>query len=258
MTRAATLNESTSRTVLDWAAGRQVALTVSLQSQGRWFNTRSRFIRFSPEEQLVQIAFPLPCLADPQPEVAPGQQLGIAFRRGHKKCIFLGHVVMRRQEPTADGQSEDTLLVRVADRLRELQRRAYQRITVPPDVFIAVKIWEGGPPTPGEPSWPVCSGRLGNVSAGGILVIVREDQNPRLTVGENVGVELTMQQGAKTILAEAQYRHCCLTGSDRLGMGFQFVGLEHHLPGHASVADVAEFVNGLQRQESRRTPHQSL
>ncbi len=258
MTSAATLDESSSRTVLEWAAQRQVALTVSLHTEGRWFNMRSRLIRFSPDEQLAQISLPMPCQTDPQPEFLPQQQLGFAFRRGHKKCLFMGQVVMRRQEPTADGKTEDTLLVRVADGLKELQRRAYQRFTVPADMFIAVKIWEGAPLTQDEPSWPLCSGKLGNFSAGGILVIVREDQNPRLTVGENVGVELTRQQGSRMILAEAQYRHCCLSGSDHLGLGFQFIGLEHNIPGRASVADVAEFAKELQRRESNhRPPHQS-
>ena len=104
--------------------------------------------------------------------------MGVSFRRGHKKCILVGQVVLRRSENGDNNQPIDTLLVRANEGLRELQRRVYQRLAVPRDRFIAVKLWEGGIPTPGEPSWPLCAGRLANVSVGGILVEVPADQNP--------------------------------------------------------------------------------
>jgi c-di-GMP-binding flagellar brake protein YcgR len=155
---------------------------------------------------------------------------------------------MRKAEADAEGQPLDTLLLRVPSNLRELQRRVYRRVTVPFDRFIAVKIWEGGAPAPDEPSWPLCSGRLSNVSVGGLLVEIRADQNPRLTVGDHVGVEITANVGRPPLLVEAQYRHCCLHAADRLGLGLQFIGLEHDLPGRSPIENVAEFVRTLQRE----------
>jgi hypothetical protein len=154
----------------------------------------------------------------------------------------------RRTDRDRDGQVADMLLVRPSGELRELQRRVYQRVTVPRDRFIAVKLWEGCAPETGGPSWPLCAGRLANVSVGGILVEIRADQNPRLGVGDPVGVEITVIQGRPPLLAEAQYRHCCLEEADRLGLGLQFVGLEHEVPGRATLAEVAEFVKWLQRE----------
>jgi hypothetical protein len=251
MTRAVNLDERNTRSVLQWAADGQALLAVTLCSDGQWHNMRSQFFRFDPRQNVLQITYPMisgPPEACAPPEIGMGDKLGLSFRRGHKKCILLGQVVLRRGEPGADGEPVDTVLVRVVGGLRELQRRVYQRIAVPRDRFIAVKLWEGGVPSPGEPSWPLCAGRLANVSVGGILVEVRADQNPRLAVGDPVGTEIIAAHDRKPLMVAGQYRHCCLQAEDRLGLGVQFIGLEHDLPDRASITEVAEFVKSLQRE----------
>jgi hypothetical protein len=247
MTHTGNLNEQASRSVLEWAVERQVLIAVSMCTEGQWHNMRSQIFRFDPSQKVLQITFPIVSDNGPPPEIGTGDKLGIAFRRGHKKCILIGQVVLRRNEAGPDNQSIDTLLLRVVDGLRELQRRVYQRIAIPRDRFIAVKLWEGGIPSPGEPSWPLCAGRLANVSVGGILVEVRADQNPRLGVGDAVGTEIIVAHHREPLVVESHYRHCCLEAEDRLGLGLQFIGLEHNLPGRASIAQMAEFVKSLQR-----------
>jgi hypothetical protein len=248
MIQAANLDAQATRSVLQWAVDRSVVIAISLCSDGRWNNMRSQFFRFDPSQNLLQITYPIATDPGAPPEIGTGDKLGLSFRRGHKKCIMVGQVVLRRSETGADNQPIDTLLVRAGDGLRELQRRVYQRIAVPRDCFIAVKLWEGGIPTPGEPSWPLCAGRLANVSVGGILVEVRADQNPRLCVGDPVGAEIIVAHDHESLIAEAQYRHCCLDGGDRLGLGLQFIGLEHDLPGRASITQMADLVKSLQRE----------
>jgi len=142
------------------------------------------------------------------------------------------------------------LVLRTPAEIRELQRRVYQRLVIPQESFIAIKIWEGGVPLEGGVAWPLCSGRVANVSVGGVLVDVRVDQNPRLHSGDIVGVEITTRPGSPSICVDAQYRHCVMTGEDRLGLGFQFVGLEHDQAGHSSVLEVAEYVRSLRRTNS--------
>lgn len=251
MTREACLDRDSQQSVLHWAVQRGVAINVSLLSNDRWCSLRSQFLRFDPDQNLLQIAYPVPTADSPPAEVVPGDRLGLSFRRGHKKCIFLSLVVMRRPDTTPEGIAIDTLLIRVPGQVRSLQRRAYQRVDVPGDRFIAVKICQGGPCAVGETAWPLCSGRLGNISVGGILVDVRADQNPRLGVGDTVGLEITASQGLPPLLAEAQYRHCTITGPGRIGLGMRFLGLEHEISGRASIMQVADFVKSLQRLNSR-------
>ncbi|MBN2561130.1 MAG: PilZ domain-containing protein [Phycisphaerae bacterium] len=252
MSRGMTLGRESQRSVLHWAVQRRADLVVSFLAEGGWCHLRSRLIRFDSDRDFVQIAYPVSPGDAPPPEIGPGDELGISFRRGHKKCIFVSPVVMHCPDSTAEGDTIDTLVVRLPAEMRELQRRAYQRVSVPPDRFIAAKVWQGGAPSPDEPTWPLCAGRISNISVGGILLDIRSDQNPRLSVGDMVGLEITVTQGRRPLIVEAQYRHCTMTGPDRIGLGLQLLGLEHNKPGRASIAEIADLVKSVQRECTRR------
>lgn len=239
------LEPTAQQSILRWAVDKQADIIVSYAADEDWINLRSRFIRFDHDQGLLQIAYPFSPDRGAPPELAAGMELGIAFRRSHKKCLFVSPIVMRQSEPDTDGQPMDTLILRTPEKMRELQRRAYQRVTIPQDRFIAVKLWEGGVHEPGTVAWPICSGRVANMSVGGILVDIRVDQNPRLNVGDMVGVEITTRPGSSPIVAEGRYRHCVMNGEDRLGLGFQFLGLEHEVLGRSSITEVADFVRKL-------------
>jgi c-di-GMP-binding flagellar brake protein YcgR len=245
MSHGLILDQESQRSILQWAVQRQVPTVLSVLTEGRWCNLRSQIVRL--DRNLLQLIYPIASGQGPAPEIAVGDELGVSFRRGHKKCIFVSSVVMRRAADMPDGRTVDTLLVRLPTQMRELQRRAYQRVFIPPERFIAVKVWQGGVPSSSEPSWPLCAGRVSNISVGGVLIDIRADQNPRLGVGDLVGLEITAVQGRKPMLLEGQYRHCALTGPDRIGLGVQLLGLEHEVPGRASITDVAELVRNLMR-----------
>ena len=252
MSRSLTLDQDSQRSILQWAVQRQTAITISVLAEGRWCNLRSQLLRL--DRNLLQITYPFPSSESPACEISVGDELGISFRRGHKKCIFVSPVVLRRAEPDPNGTTADTLYVRVPDQIRELQRRAYQRVVVSSDRFIAVKVWQGGIPSSVEPSWPLCAGRIGNISVGGILVDIRADQNPRLALGDVVGLEITAVQGRPPLLVEVQYRHCTVTGPGRIGLGVQLLGLEHDLPGRASITEIADLVQSLMRSGRSAAP----
>ncbi len=247
MSTKAVLDNDTRCAVLKWAAERDMVLNVSLLTEGRTCVLRSHFIRFDPDQSVAQIAYPTPVENAVAAEISVGDKLGLSFRRSHKKCIFVGTVMTRCRETSESGEAVDTLVVRVPGEIRELQRRAYQRIVVPPENFIAVKIWQGGMGGSIESSsWPVCAGRVSNISLGGLLVDIRSDQNPRLGVGDIVGIEITPLRGSQPIVIEGQYRHCTTTDTDRIGLGLQFLGLEHEIAGRTPIGEVADFVKSIQ------------
>jgi hypothetical protein len=234
--------------VLEWAQSKQVALTVSVLPAAQWNHLRSQLLRYDAGQSLLQIVYPVSGDRLTPPEIVAGQELGISFRRGHKKCIFVSPVVMRQVDATPGGNAIETLILRAPRTVREMQRRLYQRVIIPPDRMIPAKLWQGGAPQPDEACWPICAGRVGNVSLGGMLLDVRVDQNPRLSVGEVVGVEITSRPGKPPLLVQAQYRHCVLLGSERLGLGLQFIGFEQDMPGRATLTEVADFIRELRRQ----------
>ena len=232
-----------------WAVQHQTPIVLSVRTGDIWVALKSAFVGFDPTQRVIQVLYPQ---AGDQPavELVPAQQVGVSFRRGHKKCIFSTIVVLRRNEPTGSGAALDTLILRCPEQMHELQRRAYERVICPPDRFIAVRLWEGlGAGHDG--SWPLCSGRVANVSVGGVQVDIRQDHNPRLSIGDRVGVEITVSPGRPPLMLDAQYRHCAISSPGRLGLGFQFLGLEHPQPERATLGEMAEFVKELQRSSRR-------
>ena len=234
---------------LRWAAEHQAPLVLSVRVDDFWVALKSAFVQFDASGRVIQVLYPQ-AVDQPAVEIVPGQQVGVSFRRGHKKCVFSTVVALRRNEPTSGGTALDTLILRCPAQIHELQRRAYQRVTCPAEHFIAARLWEGvGAGQPG--SWPLCSGRVSNISVGGVQVDVRQDHNPRLSIGDRVGVEITVAPGRPPLMLDAQYRHCAISSPGRLGLGFQFLGLEHPQPERATLNELAEFVKELQRTVRR-------
>lgn len=251
MNHANTLNEQSVRSILAWAAERQSPISASLLTEGRWCILRSQLMQYDPAGHALKILYPFVAEEGRQPEITIGQELGISLRRGHKKCVFVCRVLMRQSDHSDSGQRVDCLILRAPRQMRELQRRVYQRVIIPEDRFVAVRLWQGSLPSQGEPCWPICSGRAANISLGGVLVDIRSEQNPRLGVGELVGVEITHMPSKPPLALEAQYRHCLMTGPERMGLGLQFLGLEHDRPNRTSIAELAGFVRGLRAAGAR-------
>lgn len=246
--------------VLAWAASKRVPVTVSLEQEGCWRNIRTHLVEFDANEKLLKLELTPAAsddrdaivLAPPGLQVSAGRLVGMTFRRGHKKCVFVTRVVVLQDAVAGEsGRAAQMLVLRAPRDVKELQRRSYQRITLPSDQFVAVRLWQGGLPSKERSVGPSCSGRVGNISLGGILIDIRKEHNPRLTVGENVGVEITPRPGSALLLIEGQYRHCVITGKDRLGLGIQFLGLEQERPGCSTLAEVNAFIGDVRRFATR-------
>lgn len=248
MNTATELESASQTAVLEWAAERRVELMVSQPLENGWSNLRSTFMRFDPRTGIIQITFPgLP--GQPEPEILPGDELGLSFRRGHKKCLFVSTVVIRQPDAGGESGPVDTLILRAPREIRALQRRAYQRVIVPPHRFFGARLWQGGAPKDAAATGPICSGRVANISVGGVLIEIRVDQNPRLASGDLMGIEITPDKCKVPLMLEGQYKHCLMQGENRLGLGFQFMGLEHSVPGQATLDEIADVVNRLRREQ---------
>lgn len=236
---------------LDWALENEAALSICLLPENRYNNMRSQFVGRDADHGLLQILYPICGDHQAPPEIVTGTELGLSFRRGHKKCMFASSVVTRQSARLNDGTTADTLVIRAPDEIREMQRRLYQRVTVPEDRLVPCKLWQGEPSKNGV-AWPICAGRINNLSLGGVLLDIRAEHNPRLSVGEIVGVEITVRPNQPSLMTDGQYRHCSLMGTDRLGIGIQFVGLEKETAGRATLTQIAEFIRELRRHPGRQ------
>jgi len=246
MSRTATIAREKHASILRWAVERRTPVSLSSTVEQHWCVLKSQFLGMDEDQDLLLVAYPQ-AIGTAAIDIQPGQQLGVSFRRGHKKCLFVTTVVTRREDAPSENGAVDALVVRAPGDIRELQRRVYQRAVVPAERFIAVRLWEGGIAGESEVRWPLCSGRVVNASVGGIQIDIRSDQNPRLSIGDIVGLEITAAPGRPPLRLDGQYRHCSISAPGRLALGFQFVGLEHDLKGRSSISDVANFVHELQR-----------
>lgn len=255
MTTAPTSTSQAQTNAIDWAVENDASLSVSFLTENRFNNMRSQLVGQDKAKGLLQILYPIANDHQTPPEFTTGTELGISFRRGHKKCLFVSCVMTRQTTTLPDGRTVDTLVLKAPGEIREMQRRLYQRVTVPEERLVPCKLWQGE--CHRGVGWPVCAGRVSNISLGGVLLDIRTEHNPRLTVGEVVGVEITVQSSATPLVATGQYRHCSLMGTDRLGIGVQFIGLEKETAGRATLTQIAEFIRELRKHpsNSNSAPH---
>lgn len=245
MTAGTNVEASPNAALFTWAAEKVVDLVITQTIDGDWASYRSKLLGYEPMLGAILIARPEPVNEGQPTAPSPDIEVGVAFRRGHKKCLFVSKI--STDTAAVANAAPGTIVLREPGEIRAVQRRAYQRVVIPSHRFIAAKVWEGGIPSGGGVCFPISSGRVSNVSVGGIMIDVRSDQNPRLQVGDLVGIEVTQRPGIKPLLVEAQYRHCVIHGDDRLGLGFQYVGLEHDLPGRSTLDEVKQFASAVRR-----------
>jgi len=137
-----------------------VDVNVTQCIDGEWQTFRAVFGSFDAQKNTIVLQ-EVAEKQSPNAALKSDVEIGVAFRRGHKKCLFTTKIT---------GQEGDTLLLQEPTTVRAVQRRAYQRVNIPSHRFIPVKVWEGSLPNSGEVSFPVCSGRVANISMSTIRV----------------------------------------------------------------------------------------
>jgi hypothetical protein len=125
----------------------------------------------------------------------------------------------------------------------------YYRVPVPAESQVPVRFWQGGlipcPPIP-PVDRPVTTGRLFDLSVGGMRVMIARTDDPRLALNDVVGVEFRPELRQPNFVLEACFRHVDSVGAAKLSLGFQFIGLEVSSDGPAILTRLAQAVTRLQ------------
>lgn len=181
---------------------------------------------------------------------ATGVQLGVAFRAGHKKCMFSSQAF-----PIAGEQGERLLRIEWPSTVQQLQRRAFQRVAPPDAAIIPVRFWqtknsdEGG--TTDRSS--MRHGQLVDMSAGGMRIRTADLDSIELEGAYRC--VLTPNPGTPPLVLDARLRHRESTNFGRAALGFQFVGLEVTPEGRKTLTRIARLVNQFQRHRRSRRSH---
>jgi c-di-GMP-binding flagellar brake protein YcgR len=251
-----TLQALANRQIVDaltTAASRQIPISASVQIDGVWLNLRSRML--AVRDGLVWIE--QPCGDHGPQEFSPGDHVAVNFKLRHHKHIFDTEV-----SALAAGEGGMAALgLKWPARMQRLQRRAFLRADVPAGRIVRASFWLGGhdaEPAGADHASPVWSGKVSNISAGGLQMVAPEAC--ALEEGDVVGVRVSFgPTTGESVYADAQVRHIEAAGGATT-IGLQFVGLGHTPQGESALQIISAKVNDYQRMAElahRRTAEQS-
>ncbi|MCH7813516.1 MAG: PilZ domain-containing protein [Planctomycetes bacterium] len=231
------------------AARRQTPVVVTRHDGSGWRTHKSRLVGCDEQARKLYLELPQSGKGG-STDLTEGELLGIAFRRGHKKCLFNAVVRPADTDLACIPAVGKAIPVDWPDQMQELQRRVYQRAGPPPGNPIRVCF---EPRVGDRASGPAGEGVLDDLSAGGIRV--RCAAAGRLEVGDHFRITFALRSRGPGFTLDAVYRHCESTPDQRYSLGFQFVGLETSSQGQEALASLARTVTDFQRGAlRRRTP----
>ena len=131
MTQLLEVQDKKRDAVLIEAADRQVQAVLSHRLDCGWTTYKSRILQADSTGGFLILAHPQPGPGQAPPELVPGEKIGLAFRRGHKKCLCSMEVERLTTFELPDGQCIAALQIPWPDKLQVIQRRVYYRAAVP-------------------------------------------------------------------------------------------------------------------------------
>jgi hypothetical protein len=231
--------------ILEEAIMDQRRLTLTFSTAQGWRTFKSQFVGGSATRQALQIQSA--ALGETAASLAPcpGDTVGVAFRTGHKKCLFASTI-----QSIEAGGGGTVATLQWPQQLQQLQRRAYERAKPPHDAVVAVRFW----PEEGQ-SGVRCDtrdarhGQLEDVSAGGLRVKVANATDVR--IGVTYRCVFTPQPGRPPLILDTVVRHREAAEHGRASIGFQVVGLEITPDGRRVLDRLARTVAHYQRARAR-------
>jgi hypothetical protein len=244
MIRAPYLDKARCDQIIAEAAAKQTPLVLTRRGPSGWVVAKSRFRGVCQPEQHLLIECPPGAGSHAWPKPAAGELLGVAFRRGHKKCLFSTVVV---DGNALVGEATPGIVARWPSELQELQRRVYQRACPPPGRRMKVGIRPVGT-TPDQP--PALTGVVEDLSAGGMRL--RYEGEPDLDIEQGVHLDFALGRRTAEVRVDATLRHCQAADEGSWSLGFQFAGMEATREGQELLARIARTVTDFQRAAVRR------
>ena len=236
-------------TVLREALDRRTPLVLSFRGPAGWITGGSRLLGLDGNHAQLTVELPTEQSHQWIDQLPGGSYLGVAFRRGHKKCLCTC-VVTGATNARSGRTGPAGLILRWPKQIQVLQRRNYYRVPVPPNMELKALIWSGGldrkPENPAQDKTSMYA-RIRDISLGGMAVHAPAHEDCPFREGQTVSCEFGTPDNAR-ITIEAQFRHAtCKPNGEKL-LGFQFVGLEHGPMGQQRIQQIV----GLTKQLTHR------
>jgi hypothetical protein len=268
MNEVAMLSKAEPRVILQTLMEKKVPAVLSFLFKGKWHVAKASLTNLGADRLDIQ---PLPRktdsilqksnqMPDPKPpsiNIQVNQPVGISLKYGYGKFIFETSVVAI--QPSTEPTGGETISLMIPERIEMVQRRSYFRVDVPRSLKVNVMLWHRHtdeiPKTqqtesqtsdshqvPQERYW---QGKLANISAGGVQVIVDASQKPDFKKGQFVGLRFTPMPYETPLMFDAQIRNVMPTACGKgICLGMRIVGLEASPEGRQvlqRICSVAEY-----------------
>ena len=228
---------------------RRTPVVVTRHADSGWDTFKSRFLGCSAQNRRVYLEQPTGGGQESNQPLASGELLGVAFRRGHKKCLFNTVVRSGTGRPAEASSGAGEFAVGWPENLQELQRRVYQRACPPPGRSIKVRFWSTRHASNQDRP---CSGVIEDLSAGGLRVRCADDNG--LQMGDNLKIAFSLRSRGPQFLLDGTLRHCESKPDGTVSLGFRFLALETSRDGQEMLLGLARTVTDFQRAALRRRP----
>jgi len=251
MNEVATLSRAEPREILQTVIEKKVPAVMSYFSRGKWHVAKVSLanleanrldIRLSPKKtvSVLRKSHQTPNPKSPAINIQVNQPVGISLKYGYGKFIFETTVVAL--QPSTEPTSGGTISLVVPERIELVQRRSYFRVDVPSSLKVNVMLWhrrytDETPETqqietqisdsrrmPQERYW---QGKLTDISAGGVQVVVDTAQKPDFERGQFIGLRFTPMPYETPLMFDAQIRNILPTACEKsICLGLRIIGLE--------------------------------
>jgi c-di-GMP-binding flagellar brake protein YcgR len=233
------------RTILLDAIKCHAPAVLTYQSAAGWAMLKSRFVGTEADSESILLELPHSLEPDTRlPEAS--QNVGVSFRRGHRKYVF-NAMVIDGSEPGDTNRRTPVLRVAWPEELNELQRRLYHRTPVPQDRLIPVdlSLAQAGPDRLVD-SIPQ-RGRMIDLSAGGISVEIPHEMRPRWREDDQLSCRFATGPDRDPLEIPARITHYSRTTGGHIQLGLQFLGLDACEQGRQVLQRIHQMTNRLQR-----------
>lgn len=225
--------------VLCDAADASSSAVISYIKDGRWQIAKSVL------HEVVDTGLIIELTSGREAEAFPvNQPVGISLRHEHIKYIFETHVTAANQD-VSDGDIK-RYTVALPNRIEMLKRRAYNRVSPPRTMNVNVTFWHRGynDCQADEPSENYWQGSLVDLSAGGLLMSVKDDAGECFRQDQYLGLQFTPMFYQKPIMLEGKINRlgeCDETG--KVNIALEFLGLEASGEGREKIHRLVSIVN---------------
>jgi c-di-GMP-binding flagellar brake protein YcgR len=231
------------RMLLEEAAGKHLPLTITNKQDTNWQVYHSTF--YALKSHRIIASLPVPDVSTGQMEPAAGQEIGVSFKKGYHKCLFVTRIVAQEPYELDPGVMAPSITLLVPEQIEKIQRRAYNRTKVPAKDRIPVSFWKTENPDQGV----VWEGTLSDLSAGGVGIRIPKNEISDLVPGQQYHIQFVPLVGYDPLQLSGCFRHAVeAPEGEQVILGFKLVGLEMDEGGRHTLRQLSRIVSVYQRR----------